>query len=81
MSRRYSPYDYSRPETERGTREKSPSVMESEILGFGIRIPLTIGIRNPSSTDKEKGIHTWNLGSTAWNPESKTVLTCVADII
>ena len=30
--------------------------MESGILGFGIRIPLTIGIRNPSSTDKEKGI-------------------------
>ena len=38
--------------------------MESGILAFGIRIEhkksgilLTIGIRNPSSIDKESGIH------------------------
>ena len=31
-----------------------------------------IGIRNPSSSDKEFSI--WNPESTAWNPESKTVL-------
>ena len=32
-------------------------------------IPRTIGIQNPSSTDKD-----WNPESTAWSPESKTVL-------
>ena len=53
-------------------------LVESGILGFGIRnpiqgihiIPLTIGIRNPSSSVKN-----WNLPeSTVCNPESKTVL-------
>ena len=49
-------------------------LVESGILGFGIQmqlkesgIPPTIGIRKPSSTDKE-------FGFTSWNPESKTVL-------
>ena len=62
--------------------------MEPGILGFGIRntaqgipIPLTIGIRNPSSTDKEKGVQYLESGIQDWNPESKTVLTCVADVI
>ena len=38
--------------------------VESGIIGFrilntaqGIGIPLTIGIRNPSSTEKDSGIH------------------------
>ena len=53
-------------------------LVESGILGFGNRnpiqgihmIPLTIGIRNPSSSVKN-----WNLPeSTVCNPESKTVL-------
>ena len=35
---------------------------------------LTIGIRNPSSTEKDFESSSWNLESTAWNPESKTVL-------
>ena len=50
--------------------------VESGILGFGIqntfqgfRILEKIGIQNPCSTDKD-----WNPGSTARNPESKTVL-------
>ena len=34
-------------------------------------IPSTIGIQNSSSTDKY-----WNPESTAWNPESQTVLDC-----
>ena len=50
-------------------------LVESGILSFGIRniqlkeseLPLTIGIRKPSSTN-------WNPESRAWNPESKTVL-------
>ena len=39
-------------------------------------IPLTIGIRNPSSTDKKSAVEylAMNPESTAWNPESKTVL-------
>ena len=41
--------------------------LESRSLESGILF--TIGIKNPSSFDK-----TWNPKSTAWNPESKTVL-------
>ena len=41
-------------------------LVESAILGFEIR-ETAQGIRNPSSTDKESGIH-------GWNPEFKTVL-------
>ena len=37
-------------------------------------IPFTIGIQNPSSTDKYwNPVPQWNRESTAWNPESKTV--------
>ena len=36
--------------------------------------PLPIGIRNPSSTDKESKCSTLNPESTVSNPESKTVL-------
>ena len=48
--------------------------LESWSLESGIQlkesgIPLTIGMRNPSSTEKEPGSSTWNLESTAWNPE------------
>lgn len=39
------------------------------VLESGIPI-YTIAIQNPNSTDKD-----WNLESTAWDPESKTVLT------
>ena len=38
------------------------------------KIPLTMRMQNPSSTDKESGIHAWNPESTVWNPESKTDL-------
>ena len=38
------------------------------------KIPLTMRIQNPSSTDKESGIHAWNPESTVWNPKSKTDL-------
>ena len=65
--------------------------LESGIRLEGSRIPLTIGIWNPNSTDKvrnpestanpESGIrnrqrirNSWNPESTAWNPESNTVL-------
>ena len=37
-------------------------------------ILLKIGIQNPSSTDKDWNPVTWNLESTSWNPEYKTVL-------
>ena len=52
--------------------------LESWVLEFGIHlkesgIPLTIGIQNPSSTDKESGIQYLESG-TAGNPESKTGL-------
>ena len=56
-------------------------------IGSRIQVPLTkspapipgiwnppCGIQNPSSTDKVPCTHTWNLESTVWNPESKTVL-------
>ena len=54
-------------------------VMGSRFLGFRIRkqvkeseFPVTIGIRNPSSNDRQSS--TWNSKSTAGNLESKTVL-------
>ena len=37
-------------------------------------IPLTIRIRNPSSTEKDLESSNWNPESTAWIPESKSVL-------
>ena len=37
-------------------------------------IPLTIGIRNPSSTDKNPESTPWSQESVAWNRQSKTVL-------
>ena len=53
----------------------------SRILGFEFRnqlkesgIPLTIGIWNPSSTDKYWNCRTQTPESTAWNPESTSVL-------
>ena len=52
---------------------------ESWALETGIQlqesgIPLTIGIRNPSSTEKDVESSTWNPEPTNLNPESKTVL-------
>ena len=44
-----------------------PRVLESGIQLKESRILLTIGIQNPSSFDKDPE-------STAWNPESKTIL-------
>ena len=44
-----------------------PRVLESGIQLKESRIPLTIGIQNPSSFDKDPE-------STAWDPESKTIL-------
>ena len=37
-------------------------------------IPVTIGIRNPSSTDKNRESSPWSQESVAWNRQSKTVL-------
>ena len=37
-------------------------------------IPLTIGIRNPSSTDKNPESSPWSPESVAWNRQSKTFL-------
>ena len=56
---------------------------ESRVLESGTQlmesgIPLTIGIQNPSSTDKDLESSTWNLESTTWNPESKTILDSLA---
>ena len=55
--------------------------MESEFLGLGIRDtavgiwnPTTIGIRNPSFTEKDLESSNWNPESMAWNPEFKNVL-------
>ena len=50
---------------------------DSRALKSGIQVkesevPVTIGLRIPSFNDKESS--TWNSKSTAWNPESKTVL-------
>ena len=47
--------------------------MDSGIPLKESRIPVTIGIRNPSSTDEEGESSTWNPEPTVWNPESKTV--------
>ena len=44
----------------------NPGVLESGIQLKESRIPLTIGIQNPSSFDKDPE-------STAWDPESKTI--------
>ena len=48
-------------------------LMESRIQLKESSIPITIGIQNPSSTDKYWNQHLES-GSTAWNPEFKTVL-------
>ena len=48
--------------------------LESEFQVQDSRVPLTVGIQNPSSTDEESGSSHWNPRSTAWNSESKTVL-------
>ena len=57
----------------------NPESEKRLLVGSRIRlkesgIPLTIEIQNPSSTNKRLNYSTWNLKSTAWNPESKTVL-------
>ena len=44
--------------------------LDSEIQLKILGIPLTIGIRNPSSGDKESRIQNWNPESMAWSPES-----------
>ena len=41
-------------------------------------IPLTIGVRNPNSTDKKSGFQYLEFESTAWNPESETALDSLA---
>ena len=38
------------------------------------RMPLTIGIRNPSFIEKDLESSNWNPESTAWNSDSKNVL-------
>ena len=38
------------------------------------RMPLTIGIRNPSFIKKDLESSNWNPESTAWNSDSKNVL-------
>ena len=48
--------------------------LESGIQVWESGIPLTIRIRNPSSTEKDLESSKWNPESTAWNPESKSVL-------
>ena len=35
---------------------------------------MTVGIQNPSSTEKDLESSNWNPEYMAWNPESKTVL-------
>ena len=35
---------------------------------------MTVGIQNPSSTEKDLESSNWDPESMAWNPESKTVL-------
>ena len=55
----------------------SPQVRESGILDFGFQIPPTVGIQNPSSTDKEPGNYYLVSGILGWNPESKTLLNSV----
>ena len=49
-------------------------LVESGTLGVQFKeskIPLTIGNRNPSSTEKESESSTWNRESMPWNLESK----------
>ena len=41
-------------------------------------IPLTIGVRNPNSTDKKTGFQYLEFKFTAWNPESETALDSLA---
>ena len=41
-------------------------------------IPLTIGVRNPNSTDKKSGFQYLEFEFTAWNPESETALDSLA---
>ena len=48
--------------------------LEFEFQVQDSRVPLTVGIQNPSSTDEESGSSYRNPRSTAWNSESKTVL-------
>ena len=60
-------------------------LVESGILGFGIRNTAQ-GIRNPTNDWnpdskfhwERLGSSSWNPESTAWNPESKTVLDSLA---
>ena len=55
-------------------RNPESCALESGIQFKESRNPLTIGIRNPSSSDKESEFSTWNQESTSWNRESKTAL-------
>ena len=57
-----------------GLRNPESWAWESGIQPKKSRIPLTIGIRNPSSTEKDLESSNWTPESTARNPESKTVL-------
>ena len=51
--------------------------LESGIQEQESGIPLTIRIRNPSSTEKDLESSKWNPESTVWNPESKSVLDSI----
>ena len=51
--------------------------MESGIQLKESGIPLTIAIRNPSSTDKDWNPVPGNRESMAWNPQSKAVLNII----
>ena len=50
-------------------------LMKSGILGFGIQSTAQKNWNwESSATDKQLGIHSWNLESMAWNPECKSLL-------
>ena len=50
-------------------------LVESRILDFGTQ-NIAVGIRNPSSTEKDVESSNWNPESTAWNPESLRLSGC-----
>ena len=51
---------------------RNPGLWNTEYSSRNPESHLTIGVQNPSSTEKES--ITWNAESTAWNPALKTVL-------
>ena len=64
---------------ERQSRSQNPALLNPEFSLRNPESPLTIGVRNPSSTGKESEIRHLESGIrnqefSAWSPESKTVL-------